>query len=118
VPPPANGNGHPGLRPAGLPQPRGLIADDLKRIRGIGLQSELRLQSLGIWHFDQIADWTPDNARWVGSFLAFRGRIERENWIEQAKALAGAPPLLEGAAKAKRARPPSKKAEPEPGPPT
>ena len=63
-------------------------ADDLKRIRGIGPQNEGRLHGLGIWHFDQIAGWTPENVRWVGSYLAFPGRIDRENWLDQAKALA------------------------------
>ena len=62
--------------------------------RGIGPQNKGRLHGLGIWHFDQIAAWTPDNVRWVGSYLAFHGRIDREKWIDQAKALAsGAPPI-------------------------
>jgi predicted flap endonuclease-1-like 5' DNA nuclease len=77
-----------GARPFGLEGPRGGKADDLKLIRGIGRQNEGRLHALGIWHFDQIAAWTPDNALWVGSYLAFPGRIERESWITQASALA------------------------------
>jgi Uncharacterized conserved protein len=68
--------------------PRGGKADDLKRIRGIGKQNEGRLHGLGIWHFDQIAAWTPAEVRWVGAFLAFPGRIEREGWVEQAAVLA------------------------------
>jgi predicted flap endonuclease-1-like 5' DNA nuclease len=77
-----------GERPFGLQGPRGGKADDLKLIRGIGRQNEGRLHALGIWHFDQIAAWTPDNALWVGSYLAFPGRIEREAWIAQASDLA------------------------------
>jgi predicted flap endonuclease-1-like 5' DNA nuclease len=77
-----------GRRPAGLAAPRGGVADDLKLIRGIGKQNEGRLHGLGIWHFDQIAAWTPDNALWVGSYLAFPGRIEREEWVPQAQQLA------------------------------
>ncbi len=79
---------HDGERPVGLDSPRGGKADDLKRIRGIGPQNEGRLHGLGIWHFDQIAAWSVDNALWVGSYLAFPGRIEREDWVGQAKLLA------------------------------
>jgi predicted flap endonuclease-1-like 5' DNA nuclease len=78
----------PGKRPRGFASPRGGKADDLKRIRGIGKQNEGRLHGLGIWHFDQIAAWVADEALWVGSYLAFPGRIEREDWISQAKVLA------------------------------
>jgi len=78
-----------GTRPLGLAAPRGGKADDLKLIKGIGKQNEARLHGLGIWHFDQIAAWSAEHARWVGSYLAFAGRIEREQWIAQAKELAG-----------------------------
>jgi predicted flap endonuclease-1-like 5' DNA nuclease len=77
-----------GKRPPGLMAPRGGKADDLKLIRGIGKQNEGRLHGLGIWHFDQIAQWTRDNALWAGSYLAFPGRIEREEWVAQAAELA------------------------------
>ncbi len=79
---------HEGQRPQGLVAPRGGVPDDLKHIRGVGLQNEGRLHALGIWHFQQIADWTPENVSWVGSYLAFPGRIDREEWIAQAKTLA------------------------------
>ncbi len=75
-------------KPTGLTAPRGGVADDLKRIRGIGKQNEGRLHGLGIWHFDQIAAWTKPEIVWVGHFLAFPGRIEREDWVPQAKVLA------------------------------
>ncbi len=78
----------PTEKPSGLAAPRGGKADDLKRIRGIGKQNEGRLHGLGIWHFDQIAAWTPSEVRWVGAFLAFPGRIEREDWVGQAAVLA------------------------------
>lgn len=77
-----------GAKPAGLAAPRGGKADDLKRIRGIGKQNEGRLHGLGVWHFDQIAAWTSDEVTWVGGYLAFPGRIEREDWVAQAKVLA------------------------------
>ncbi len=78
----------PGKRPAGLASARDGKADNLKLIRGIGQQNEGRLHGLGIWHFDQISAWTSQESLWVGSYLAFPGRIEREEWIKQAKVLA------------------------------
>lgn len=86
--PAAAAEGASGARPLGLAAPREGKADDLKRIKGIGPQNEGRLHGLGVWHFDQIAAWTPANVDWVGEFLAFPGRIEREDWVAQAKQLA------------------------------
>ena len=79
---------HEGRRPLGLSAPRHGVGDDLKLVKGIGPQNEGLLHGLGIWHFDQIASWTDEHARWVGSYLAFPGRIEREDWVSQAKTLA------------------------------
>ncbi len=77
-----------GTKPTGLETARGNKPDELELIRGVGPQNEARLHALGIWHFDQIAAWTPKEAQWVGGYLAFPGRIEREDWIGQAKVLA------------------------------
>lgn len=60
--------------------------DDLKLILGIAEVNEARLNELGIYYFKQIAEWTPENIEWVGGYLAFPGRIEREDWVGQAKA--------------------------------
>ncbi|WP_393979186.1 hypothetical protein [Xanthobacter agilis] len=81
------GEGHPGVRPPVLAAPDGGVGDDLKRLKGIGPQNEQRLHALGIYHFHQIAAWTPEEAVWVGRYLAFPGRIEREDWIGQARTL-------------------------------
>jgi NADH-quinone oxidoreductase subunit E len=62
--------------------------DDLKRIKGIGPANEDALNELGIYTFKQIAAWTPENVDWVEDFMSFPGRIEREDWITQAKTLA------------------------------
>lgn len=62
--------------------------DDLKRIRGIGVLIEKKLNSLGIVHYEQVANWTGADIERISSILDFKGRIERENWIEQARILA------------------------------
>ncbi|WP_417767816.1 NADH-quinone oxidoreductase subunit E [Stappia sp.] len=67
---------------------RGGKADDLKRIKGVGPKIEGILNELGIYHFDQIAVWTEENKAWVDTRLKFKGRIDREDWIAQAKVLA------------------------------
>ncbi len=62
--------------------------DDLKRIKGVGPQLEGVLHTLGYYTFAQVAAWTPENVGWVDQHLAgFRGRIERDDWVSQAKAL-------------------------------
>lgn len=75
-------------RPVGLAAPREGRADDLKSITGVGPKIEMVLNDLGIFHFDQIAAWSPAEVAWVDDYLKFRGRIARDNWIAQADALA------------------------------
>lgn len=79
---------HPGARPAGITTAREGRPDRLTDIKGIGPINEKKLNGLGIWHFDQIAAWTRQEVEWVGSYLAFPGRIEREDWVGQAQLLA------------------------------
>jgi F-type H+-transporting ATPase subunit gamma len=64
-----------------------LDADDLEDIVGIGPVINGKLRSMGITTFSQIADWTPADAERIGGELDFPGRIEREEWIEQARTL-------------------------------
>ncbi len=75
-------------KPVALEAPRDGKADDLKRISGVGPKLEETLHGLGIYHFDQIAEWGPETVAWVDNYLSFKGRINREGWIDQAKALA------------------------------
>ncbi len=77
-----------GKRPMMLSAPRNGIPDDLKEISGIGLKIEDALHELGIFHFDQIANWNEENIRWIDNYLVFKGRVNRENWVGQAKLLA------------------------------
>jgi len=72
-------------KPQGLAAPREGKPDDLKRISGIGPKIEEILNSLGVYHFDQIAAWEPRQVAWVDDFLSFKGRILREDWITQAR---------------------------------
>jgi peptide/nickel transport system ATP-binding protein len=73
--------------PARLSKPKGK-ADDLKLIAGVGPKLEGTLNKLGFWHFDQIAKWTKKDIAIVDDELSFKGRIERDDWVKQAKALA------------------------------
>jgi NADH-quinone oxidoreductase subunit E len=71
-------------KPATLSAPREGGADNLTQIRGIGLKIQASLHALGIFHLDQIAGWNRANVDWVDAQLAFKGRIRRERWVEQA----------------------------------
>jgi NADH-quinone oxidoreductase subunit E len=73
-------------RPAGIEKPA--VPDDLKLISGIGPRNEGILNSLGIYTFAQVASWKKAERGWVDAYLNFHGRIEREDWVKQAKALA------------------------------
>ncbi len=77
-------------RPPALNAPREDASDDLQRIVGVGPVNEAKLHALGIYHFDQIAAWTPANVAWVESHLHFPGRIGREEWIVQARRFSSA----------------------------
>ena len=62
--------------------------DDLTKISGVGKTIETKLHKMGITRFSQIADWTKRDMNAVDKKLNFKGRIEREDWISQAKILA------------------------------
>jgi len=75
-------------KPRTMTAPRKAGADDLKLISGVGPKLEGVLNELGFYHFDQIAKWTEAEVAWVDSRLKFKGRIERDNWMDQASTLA------------------------------
>jgi predicted flap endonuclease-1-like 5' DNA nuclease len=92
----------PEERPAGLPAATSGAPDDFTLIDGVSPLQQSTLNSLGIYHFDQIAAWTPANVAWVDRYLRLRGRIGEEEWVEQAAELAehgvhAARPQSEGA---------------------
>ncbi|MBE7734478.1 hypothetical protein [Devosia faecipullorum] len=80
-------------RPPSLPGPRSGRADDLRKIKGIGPKTEQALNDQGIYHFDQIAGWDAVHVDWLDGRVAIKGRIRREQWIEQAVLLATEPVL-------------------------
>ncbi len=80
---PSNGDKN---RPAAMKKPAS--PDDLKLIAGVGPQIERTLNDLGVFTFEQISKWKKAEREWVDGYLKFHGRIERDDWIKQAKALA------------------------------
>lgn len=62
--------------------------DNLKKIKGIGPKIEKKLNAIGVTTFAQIAEWKESDSKEIGEKLAFPGRIEREEWVDQAKTLA------------------------------
>ena len=65
-------------------------ADDLKRISGIGPKLEQVLNAKGISGFADIAGWSEADVARFDDELGFGGRIKRDDWVGQAKALKGA----------------------------
>ena len=86
---PAAAPSGPAEKPELFTEPRGGSADDLSLIWGVADKLAEKLHAIGIWHFDQIAKWTPANVAWFESQLdGFKGRVARDKWIEQAQKLA------------------------------
>ncbi|MEO1733225.1 MAG: NADH-quinone oxidoreductase subunit NuoE [Pseudomonadota bacterium] len=76
------------VQPESLSAAREGGPDNLKLLKGVGPKLEQTLHGLGFYHFDQIAAWTDAEVAWVDTRLKFKGRIQRDGWIEQAKVLA------------------------------
>jgi predicted flap endonuclease-1-like 5' DNA nuclease len=63
--------------------------NNLLQLKGVGPKLNTLLVGLGITRFDQIAAWTASDIAKVDEHLGtFKGRIGRDNWIEQAGLLA------------------------------
>lgn len=76
-------------KPRTMKAPRKAGADDLKMIKGVGPKLEKLLNTLGFFHFDQIAKWSADELSWVDQNLeGFKGRASRDEWVSQADTLA------------------------------
>lgn len=78
-----------GSKPKTLDAARDSGADDLKLIKGVGPKLEQLLHKLGFYHFDQVAEWSAEEVTWVDENLeGFKGRVSRDEWVDQAKILA------------------------------
>ena len=78
-----------GKKPRTMKAPRKSGADDLKLIKGIGPKLEKTVNSMGFFHFDQIAKWGQDELAWIDQNLeGFKGRASRDSWVDQAQKLA------------------------------
>lgn len=75
-------------KPQGMKAARKGGPDDLKLISGVGPKIEGILHGLGFFHFDQISKWKKKEREWVDGYLRFKGRIDRDEWVKQAKSLA------------------------------
>ncbi|MCF6303830.1 MAG: NADH-quinone oxidoreductase subunit NuoE [Rhodobacteraceae bacterium] len=75
-------------KPVLLSKPRDGGADDLKKISGVGPKLEKELNGAGVFHFDQIANWSAKEIAWADeNLVSFKGRITRDEWVKQAKEL-------------------------------
>lgn len=61
--------------------------DDLKEISGVGPKLEEKLNSIGVYKYEQIANWKKKNIEEFDELLSFKGRIERDEWVAKAKEL-------------------------------
>lgn len=76
-------------KPAALASARDGKPDNLKEIKGVGPKLEKMLNSMGYFHFDQIAAWKKKDVAWADeNLVGFKGRVSRDEWVKQAKILA------------------------------
>jgi small subunit ribosomal protein S2 len=72
-----------------LSAPRG-APDDLAKLTGVGPQIVKKLNEHGVFHYWQLAAMTPEDAAKLDADLRFNGRVARDQWNEQARALMAA----------------------------
>ncbi|MCH2068238.1 MAG: NADH-quinone oxidoreductase subunit E [Shimia sp.] len=75
-------------KPAAKKAPAAGGADDLKQLKGVGPALEKKLHDNGVTTFAQIAAWNAEDIADMDDKLSFKGRIERDGWVDQAKLLA------------------------------
>jgi predicted flap endonuclease-1-like 5' DNA nuclease len=63
------------------------VSDDLTQIKGLGPKAAAKLSENGVTSLAQIANWTADDIARMDDMINGRGRIERDDWVGQAKAL-------------------------------
>ncbi len=75
------------FKPLILSSPKLIGKDNLKKIKGINSKIENDLNTLGIYHFEQISNWSAKNCDWIEEFLHFPGVAKSNQWVDQAKIL-------------------------------
>ncbi len=75
-------------KPPVLTAARNGAPDDFTLIENVSALQQSTLNSIGIFHFDQIAAWAPEHVAWIDRYFRLRGRIVQEEWVEQAIELA------------------------------
>jgi predicted flap endonuclease-1-like 5' DNA nuclease len=75
-------------KPPVLTAARNGAPDDFTLIDSMSALQQSTFNAIGIFHFDQIAAWTPEHVAWVDRYFRLRGRIVQEEWVEQAAELA------------------------------
>lgn len=87
----------------------GRAPDDLTAIKGVGPHIQKQLNDQGIYYYDQIAGFSGSDLAWADATLGFKGRVERDDWVGQARDLAkGGGPKGGGAPKRPAAKTPEK----------
>ena len=76
-----------GQKPELLSEPRNGEKDNLTDIKGIGPKVEEKLNASGIFHFEQIANWSEENMVWLEAHTLFASRVKKEAWVIESKAL-------------------------------
>lgn len=99
-----------GFQPLPLPAPRNEIADPLHLITGLTKRHAGRLGKVGIFHFSQIASWTPQEIAWIAAYLCVEQQvIVEKDWVGQAIHFASSDePVREPEPKPARAKAPKK----------
>jgi large subunit ribosomal protein L21 len=77
------------LAPAAPADPGGTDQNELERINGIGPVLAGKLNALGITGIGQVAEFTQADIDRISEHLNFKGRIERDEWVQQARKLVG-----------------------------
>lgn len=75
------------FKPLILSSPKPIGKDNFKKIKGINSKIENDLNTLGIYHFEQISNWSAKNCDWIEEFLHFPGVAKSNQWVDQAKIL-------------------------------
>ena len=74
-------------KPAAPKAGKAAAGGDLKKLSGVGPALEKKLVAVGVTSLEQVAAWTEADVTKIDEELSFKGRIEREGWIAQAKEL-------------------------------